>query len=200
MGMVTTLVASTLASLAGTAMSVAAQGQQAAAQRDAANYQAEVAKQNRELADEAASAARKEGYDAATRKRQDVAALIGRQRAVAAGSGAAVDTGSFLDLAMDTAEKGEADALALYQQGLDKGRNLNLQGWSYGQQAEGFAMQARNTDASLGMAATALGGVAQAGSNFGSAMWGPNAWTRNRGSNGQNPAGDPNKTGDPNKK
>lgn len=165
------------ASLAGTAMSMSAQQRQAQAQQAQASYQAKVAEKNQELATEQAKAARKEGYDAAVRKRQEVAGIIGSQRAVAGASGATVDSGSFLDLNMDTAEKGEMDALSLYQQGLDKARNLEIQGWNSGQQAQAYAWQADRVDPTAGMIGTALGGIAQAGSNFGSGLWGGSSKT-----------------------
>ncbi len=158
-------------SIAGTAMSVSSQAQQAQAQQAQAEYQSKVAAKNQELAQEQARAARKEGYDASVRKRQEVASIIGSQRAVAGASGATVDNGSFLDLNLDTAEKGEMDALALYQQGLDKARNLEIQGWNAGQQSQAYAWQADRVDPTAGMAGTALGGLAQAGTNFGSALW-----------------------------
>ena len=97
---------------------------------------------------------------------------MGSQRAVAAASGAVADSGGFLDLNLDTAEKGAIDALALQQQGLDKARNLEIQGWNSGQQAQAYAWQADKVDPTAGMIGTALGGLASAGSNFGSGLWG----------------------------
>lgn len=169
---VSAAVAGVITSLAGTGMTVMGQQKQAQAQQAQASYQAKVAEKNQELATEQARAARKEGYDASVRKRQEVASIIGSQRAVAGASGATVDSGSFLDLNMDTAEKGEMDALALYQQGLDKARNLEIQGWNSGQQAQAYAWQADRVDPTAGMIGTALGGIAQAGTNFGSGLWG----------------------------
>ena len=49
-----------------------------------------------------------------------------------------------LNLDLDTLT--EADALALYQQGLDKARNLEIQGWKAGQQAQAYAWQAECQD------------------------------------------------------
>lgn len=165
-------IAGIIGSLAATGVSMAGQSRQAQAQQAQAEYQAKIAGKNQELAQEQAKAARKEGYDASVRKRQEVASIIGSQRAVAGASGATVDNGSFLDLNMDTAEKGEMDALALYQQGLDKARNLEIQGWNSGQQAQAYAWQADRVDPTAGMIGTALGGIAQAGTNFGSGLWG----------------------------
>lgn len=180
-----------IVALAGTAMSVSAQAKQAAQQKTAlenqqkvANYQAEVAQQNADLAQEQASAARKAGYDAATQKRQEVAAIIGRQRAVAGASGTTVDTGSNLDLNLDTAEKGEIDALGLQQQGLDQAHNLEVQAWNYennstalSTQAQSYGWQASNVDPTMSMASTALSGLSSVGKNFGTSLWEGGKWT-----------------------
>ena len=53
-----------------------------------------MARQNQQLAEQQASAQRKEGYDNMIAKRQETAKLIGRQRAAAGASGATVDVGS----------------------------------------------------------------------------------------------------------
>lgn len=41
------------------------------------------------------------------------------------------DRPGFLDLNLDTAEKGEVDALTIYQQGLDKAYNDEVQAWNF---------------------------------------------------------------------
>ena len=158
--------------LLGTAVSTVGAYQQAQQQKAAAEYQSEVAKQNQELAQDQAKAQRKEGYEAMIRKRQEVAGLIGSQRAIAGASGAQVDQGSFLDLNLDTAEKGEMDALAIYQQGLDKAHNSEIQAWNSGQQAQAYAWQADRSNPMLAAGTTAIGGLTQVGSNFGSKLWG----------------------------
>lgn len=158
--------------LLGTAVSTAGAYQQAQQQKAAAEYQSEVARQNQELAQDQAKAQRKEGYEGMIRKRQEVAGLIGSQRAIAGASGAQVDQGSFLDLNLDTAEKGEMDALAIYQQGLDKAHNSEIQAWNSGQQAQAYAWQADRSNPMLAAGTTAIGGLTQVGSNFGSKLWG----------------------------
>ncbi len=163
------------ASLAGTAMSISAQQRQAQQQKDAAEYQAKIAQQNQEMAQEQAASVKRQGYDDAQRQRLKAAGIIGTQRAIAGASGITVDTGSNLDLQLDTVEKGELDALAIHQQSLDKSHNIQIQGWNSGQQAQAYAWQADNIDPTAGMIGTALGGIASAGSNFGSALWGGKA-------------------------
>ena len=81
----------TAISLASTALStgvgVYSSIQQSKAQQSQEEYQADVARQNQKLAEEQASAQRKEGYDNMVAKRQETAKLIGRQRAAAGASG-----------------------------------------------------------------------------------------------------------------
>lgn len=45
--------------------------------------------------------------------------------------GTQADRPGFLDLNLDTAEKGEMDALAIYQRGLDKAYNDEVQAWDF---------------------------------------------------------------------
>ena len=158
--------------VASTTMSMQAQQKQAQQQKASAEYQSEIANRNQELAQEQASSVKRQGYDDAQRQRLKAAGIIGTQRAIAEASGITVDTGSNLDLTMETAEKGEIDALAIQQQSLDKAHNLQIQGWNSGQQAQAYAWQADSIDPTAGMVGTALGGLAKAGSNFGSGLWG----------------------------
>lgn len=90
-----TLTAISIAStVASTGMGVMSSIQQGKARQAQAEYQADVARQNQQLAEQQASAQRKEGYDNMIAKRQETAKLIGRQRAAAGASGATVDVGS----------------------------------------------------------------------------------------------------------
>ena len=93
--------------------------QTAKTQSAQAKYQADVARQNQKLADQQAGAQRRQGYENMIAQRQETAKLIGRQRAAAGASGAAVDVGSNLDLQADTAFQGELDAVNAYNKGLD---------------------------------------------------------------------------------
>lgn len=157
--------------------------QQGKAQQAQAEYQANVARQNQDLAEQQASAQRKEGYDNMIAKRQETAKLIGRQRAAAGASGAAVDVGSNLDLQADTAALGELDAINIYNKGLDSAYQSELQAWNYGQNATGYNEQAKAAQSSrwANVASTALGGIAQMGSTWGNYLsmsnTGNNSWT-----------------------
>lgn len=161
-----------IAAIAGTVMTASAQQQQAQQQKASAEYSAEVAQRNQDMAQEQAASVKRQGYDDAQRQRLKAAGMIGTQRAIAGASGITVDTGSNLDLTMETAEKGELDALAIQQQSLDKAHSLQIQGWNSGQQAAAYSWQANNLDPTNAMIGTALGGLAKAGSNFGSGLWG----------------------------
>ena len=110
-----------------TGMGVYSSIQQGKAQSAQARYQADVARQNQDLAEQQASAERREGYENMITRRQETARLIGRQRAAAGASGAAVDVGSNLDLQTDTAAQGEIDALNAYNQGIDSSYNYEIQ-------------------------------------------------------------------------
>lgn len=144
------------------------QGKAQAAQLET---QANIARQNQELAEDQASAQRKEGYENMVRKRQEVAGIVARQRAAGGASGARVDTGGLLDLNLDTRELGEADAVGLYQQGLDQAWNSDMQAWNHGNQAAAYSAQAKSAKNAgwWNAGATLIGGIASAGSMFGKA-------------------------------
>lgn len=125
----------------GKAQQAAAEAQANAAARQA-EYQKNIAEKNAGLAEQQASAERMQGYEDAQAKRLQTARLIGQQRAQAGASGAAVDFGSFEDVAEDTASGGEFDALNLYNQGIDKAYNSEIQAWNYRNQAGGYGVQA----------------------------------------------------------
>lgn len=152
----------------GTGMGVISSIQQGKAQAAQAQYQADVARQNQELAERQAGAERREGYEAMITKRQETARLIGRQRAAAGASGAAVDVGSNLDLQADTAAQGEIDALNAYNAGLDSAYNYELQAHNYKQQAAAYDAQGRGASRAgyLNAMSAAIGGIAEMGSTW----------------------------------
>ena len=164
--------------LAGTAAGAASAARQAQTQKQQARYQSQlaarnaaIAEQNAQVADEEARAARKGGAEDAARKRQEPARIIGMQRAGAGASGAQVDAGGNLDRVLDTAEKGEMDALSLQQQGADAAYNQQLRAWGLRNQAESASLEAQylrgrgNTDY-LGLTTTLLNSAGRTGRNF----------------------------------
>lgn len=166
----TALVATSLAATAlSSAVGVYSSIQQGKAQSEQAKYQAGIARQNRDLAEQQASAERRQGYENMIARRQETAKLIGRQRAAAGASGAVVDVGSNLDLQADTAFQGELDAISLFNKGIDAGYNAEIQAMQYGQQADAYeasASQYRNAGY-LNATSAALGGIADIGSTWG---------------------------------
>ncbi len=159
--------------------------QQGKAQARQVETQANIVRQNQELAEDQASAQRREGYENMVRKRQEVAGIVARQRAVGGASGAQVDTGGLLDLNMDTREQGESDALTLLQQGYDQAWNSDMQAWNYGNQAVPHERQAASAKGAgwWNAGTTLVGGFASAGSMFGKAGETVNA-AKNAGTKG----------------
>ena len=166
---------STVASMAASAEQQAAQQRaqryQAKVAQATANYEAAIAQKNQAMAEEQARAQRKEGYDAAQKKRLETAQLIGKQRAAQAGSGAIVDFGSNLDVNLDAKEKGEMDALAEYQKGLNAAYNTEIQAWNYGNQAaaqKAAGENIMNTPETTG--SSVLAGIAAGASGLSTAL------------------------------
>lgn len=164
--------------LAGAAVGTVSSIQQAESRRQQAEYQskraersAQQAEQSATLADEAARQEKQAGYESAVKKRQEAARIIGAQRAQASTSGAQVGTGSQLDLNLDTAEKGELDALAQEQHGNAAAYSQQLRAWNLRNQSTGAILNAENlnnhaqTDY-LGLTTTLLNGANRVGRNF----------------------------------
>lgn len=120
-----------------------AQQQQAATQAELAQRNAQIAEQNAQAAEEEGREAKKIGYENAVKKRQEAAGIIGAQRAAQAASGATVDVGSALDLNLDTTEKGELDALALREQGLQQDYLKRVDAWNLREQGTGQQIQSK---------------------------------------------------------
>ncbi|WP_374288509.1 hypothetical protein [Desulfovibrio desulfuricans] len=164
--------------LAGAAAGTAGAVQQAENRRQQEEYQSELAARNAqqaelsaEAADDAARQERRAGYEAAQAKRQEAARIIGSQRAEAGASGAQTDAGSALDKNLDTAEKGELDALSAEQQGQSRAHMQDMRAWSLRNQSAEAASTADFTGSRadtdyLGLSSTLLNGAARAGRNF----------------------------------
>lgn len=108
---------------------------QAKAQNRQMEYNAKVSANNAQISQNEADYARGQSIKNANEKRRETALLIGKQRAKMGASGAVVDSGSFLDITMSTAEQGEMDAMALIHEG-DK------QAWQYEFQAAKYKDEA----------------------------------------------------------
>ena len=176
----TSLAATALSTGVGVYSSIAGakqQQQQLEAQAAQARYQADIDRRNQDIAEQEASAKRRQGYESMTAKRLETAKLIGKQRGALGASGATIDEGSALDLIADTASTGEIDAINAYNQGVDESYRSQIQAWNYGQRAEGTDAAASSYDNAAGSAMTsgllgagtaALGGIASMASTWGS--------------------------------
>jgi len=149
-------------------------------QASAAEQQAAIASANQRLAEEQASAERRQGYEEMQTKRLEAARVIGQQRAQMGGSGVAVDQGSFLDVLADTASSGEISAINAYNQGIDRAYAQEIEAWNYENTANAYRAQAssyrkaaRNSSRGAIWEAlgTAAGGIASIGTTWGK---GPN--------------------------
>ena len=164
--------------IAGAAAGTVSAVQQAEGRRQQTEYQSELAARNAQqaelsaqTADEAARQERRAGYEAAQAKRQEAARIIGAQRAQAGASGAQADAGSTLDKTLDTAEKGELDALSAEQQGQSRAHSQDMRAWSLRNQSAEAASSAdftgsRSETDYLGLSSTLLNGASRVGCNF----------------------------------
>jgi hypothetical protein len=103
----------TLMAIGSTLMGAFGQIQQAQAASAAGKYNAQVAEMNATLADRRARDALERGKVDEQRKRNEVAAIKGKQMAAMAANGVDLGFGSPLDTLIDTATLGEIDALTV---------------------------------------------------------------------------------------
>lgn len=159
-----------------------AQAQNYRNQAAAATQQANIASANQRLAESEASAEKKAGYEEMQSKRLQAARVIGQQRAQMGGSGVAVDTGSFLDVNIETAMQGEISAINAYNQGIDRAYTKEIEAWNYANQAAGYQAQAKayksaarsaKSSATWNALGTALTGFASMANSWGTMTnWG----------------------------
>ena len=152
----------------GTVAGIASSASQAQAQSAQAEYQSKIAQRNADLAEQQASAQRMQGYENMAAERLKTARLIGQQRAQAGASGVAVDSGSFLDVAEDTAARGDIAAINAYNKGIDTGYNSEIQAWNYESQAAGYDYSAGQAQSAgvLSAIGQGIGGIADMGSTW----------------------------------
>ena len=162
------MMASLIMSAVGTAIGVAGSIQQSQAQAAQMEYQSEIANRNAKLAEQQASAQRMQGYEAMAAERLKTAKLIGQQRAQAGASGVSLDSGSFLDVAEDTAATGEMQAINAFNQGIDTAYNSEIQSWNYQSQAAGYDYASGQAQSSgiWNAIGQGIGGIADIGSTW----------------------------------
>ena len=90
--------------------------------------------------------------------------MIGSQRARMGASGAVVDSGSFLDLTLDTAKQGELDAMALLNEGKMQAWRSRVQGTNLMAQSELY--KSSKTNPYLAAGGTLLEGAGRAGFGY----------------------------------
>lgn len=145
-----------------------AANKEAKAANAAAEYNASIQERNAEIANIQANDAIARGDIAEKQYRLGVSKMVGEQRASMGASGVVVDTGSALDVNLDTVEQGELDALTIRH-------NASLEAWALKNQAAesiGNASLFRATKRSPGMAATSTlltggGQIAGQAANYG---------------------------------
>lgn len=149
---------------------IGAVGQIQASQADAEarRYNAKVADMNAELSRRRAKDALERGARAEQQKRQEIAALKGKQVAAMAANGVDLSFGSPLDTIVDTAMLGELDALTIR-------KNAANENYDYRVQAENgradavlsrMGADAAQTGGYLNAAGTILGGASTAYSQY----------------------------------
>lgn len=147
------------------AIGQARQGRAAQAQ---ARYQAAVARNNQIIANRAAEDARRRGEIEANIQRQASRQLQGRQRAILAGQGVAVDVGSAGVLIEETAGLGELDALTIVSNAEREALGFEAQGMSFGAEAqlEQLRGQSARTGSFFKAGATLLSGFGSVSSKW----------------------------------
>ncbi|WP_453966541.1 virion core protein, T7 gp14 family [Bradyrhizobium elkanii] len=137
------------------------QGQATAA---ASRYNAQIADMNATLADRRAKDAIDRGVIAEQQKRQQNAAILGKQTAAMAANGVDLSFGSPLDTLTDTATMGELDALTIRTNANREADDYRVQGVNQRATANLNRMQADSAETGgyLKAAGTILGGGGQA--------------------------------------
>lgn len=149
---------------AGLGLSAMGTMQQANAANKQAAVQAQIAANNAQIAENEAAYARGQAEKNAEAQKRKTMQIIGTQRAAMGASGAVVDEGSFMDVSLDTVERGTYDALALLEEG-------ERAAWRAENQAGNFRAQstlhsASKKSAFLPVAGSLLSGAGQIGMNY----------------------------------
>lgn len=155
---------SVASSVAGLGLSAMGTIQQTNAANKQAAVQAQIAANNAQIAENEAAYARGQAEKNAEAQKRKTMQAIGTQRAAMGASGAVVDEGSFMDVTLDTAERGTFDALALLEEG-------DRAAWRAENQAGNFRAQAGLYSASqkdplLSVGGSLLSGAGEIGKNY----------------------------------
>lgn len=139
---------------ASTAMNAFGTVAKGAAQYESGQYNAQVARNNETIANSNASMAVMRGNVEAGISRERTAQMIGSERAGYGANGIDVNSGSAVRTQSDTARLGEMDAQTILQNAQRSSWGYQLQGSSYGAQAQLDTMQ--GTESAL---SSLVGGV-----------------------------------------
>ena len=155
---------SVASSVAGLGLSALGTMQQTDAANKQASYQAQVSANNAQTAENEAAYARETAERNAQAQKRKTLSVIGTQRAAEGASGAVVDSGSFMDVTLDTAERGTLDALALLEEG-------DLAAWRAENQAANYRAQsglysASKKSALMPVGGSLLSGAGEIGKNY----------------------------------
>lgn len=101
----------------------------------ALDYQAQIALNNAQSAEWDAAHAKETAADEAAQHMDDVRRFLGTQRAAQSASGAVVDSGTFLDVTLDTVGQGKLDEMAILYEG-------DLEAWRHETTATNYRAEA----------------------------------------------------------
>ena len=147
------------ASVISTGVSTLGAVQQAQSQQDIHNYQAAVARNNQILAEHQAADAIDRGKIEEGKHREKVKQLIGRQRSIFGSAGLQLDSGTPLDVQLDTAEIGELDSLTIRNNFQRESEAYLIRAQNFGNQAVLNRAAADAINPGLAGATTLLSGV-----------------------------------------
>ena len=151
-------------SIAGLGLSALGTMQQTDAANKQASYQAQVSANNAQTAENEAAYARETAERNAQAQKRKTLSVIGTQRAAEGASGAVVDSGSFMDVTLDTAERGTLDALALLEEGDLAAWRAENQAATY--QAQSGLYSASKKSALMPVGGSLLSGAGEIGKNY----------------------------------
>lgn len=158
----------TILAIGSTVLGAAGAIQQGNAAAAAGRFNAQVSEMNATLSERRARDALDRGEREEQRKRQEVAALKGRQIAASGANGVDLSFGSPLDMIVDTAVLGELDALTIRKNTANEAYDHRVQAVNGRAEATLSRMNADNAQTAgyLGAAGTLLGGAGTAYTNF----------------------------------
>lgn len=171
--MCTIAIAGLVVAAVGTGVAVYGQIQAGKARKKQEAAAAKVAQKNAAIAKENAVEVRAQGERDVARKRLETLQIISKQRAGMGANGIELDSGSALDVVMDSQMMGELDAQTIRRNAENKAQAYLQQGSNFDDQANAHLISGDNAGS-----AGVLGGIATGFSGVGSAISGYNSATQ----------------------